>query len=134
MKRTIHLEDHIWHWQNIALIAAIFIDQLVYWQRKQRKNTFFKCYKSSKDLWEYYFSNGPEWWRLRSEIQKEISAPKNVRSFLTQVDEITKEFLEYLPKNETVDILPKLTRLNLERKYICMYLADNNEYYMKAAF
>ena len=86
----------------------------------------FKYNKDFKDLRECYFSNGPEWWRLRTEIQKEISAPKSVRSFLSQVDEVTKEFLEFLPKNESVNILPKLTRLNLERKYV--YMQDKNEY------
>ncbi|XP_023301139.2 cytochrome P450 302a1, mitochondrial [Lucilia cuprina] len=59
-------------------------------------------------------TNGTEWWRLRSELQKEISAPKSVRSFLLEVDEVTKEFIDYVPKNENIDILPKLTRLNLE--------------------
>lgn len=61
-----------------------------------------------------YSRNGAEWWRLRSELQKEISAPKSVRSFLPEVDEVTKEFLEFLPKAENVDMLPKLARLNLE--------------------
>lgn len=63
------------------------------------------------------FSNGIEWWRLRSELQKEISAPKNVRCFLLEVDEVSKEFLDYLPKSDEFDMLPKLTRLNLECKY-----------------
>uniref|UniRef100_A0A1I8Q2P9 Cytochrome P450 302a1, mitochondrial n=1 Tax=Stomoxys calcitrans TaxID=35570 RepID=A0A1I8Q2P9_STOCA len=59
-------------------------------------------------------TNGAEWWRLRSELQKEISAPKSVRSFLMAVDKVTKEFLRYLPKSQEVDMLPKLSRLNLE--------------------
>uniref|UniRef100_A0A1A9W4R6 Cytochrome P450 302a1, mitochondrial n=1 Tax=Glossina brevipalpis TaxID=37001 RepID=A0A1A9W4R6_9MUSC len=59
-------------------------------------------------------TNGSEWWRLRSELQKEISAPKSVRSFLSDVDEITKEFLVYLPKEQSFDALPKISRLNLE--------------------
>uniref|UniRef100_A0A1B0B7U0 Cytochrome P450 302a1, mitochondrial n=1 Tax=Glossina palpalis gambiensis TaxID=67801 RepID=A0A1B0B7U0_9MUSC len=59
-------------------------------------------------------TNGSEWWRLRSELQKEISAPKSVRSFLPDVDEVTKEFLHYLPKNQSFDALPKISRLNLE--------------------
>lgn len=67
---------------------------------------------------KYSYRNGPEWWRLRSELQKEVSAPKSVRSFLLEVDEVTKEFLQFIPKNENIDILPKLTRLNLECKYL----------------
>ncbi|XP_075164365.1 cytochrome P450 302a1, mitochondrial isoform X2 [Haematobia irritans] len=58
--------------------------------------------------------NGAEWWRLRSELQKEISAPKSVRSFLMAVDKVTKEFLRFLPKSQDMDILPHLARLNLE--------------------
>lgn len=61
-------------------------------------------------------SNGAEWWHLRSELQKEISAPKSVRSFLKDLDLVTQEFLEHLPLNESFDILPKLARLSLERK------------------
>ncbi|XP_073840826.1 cytochrome P450 302a1, mitochondrial [Musca autumnalis] len=59
-------------------------------------------------------TNGAEWWRLRSELQKEISAPRNVRSYLLEIDAVTKEFLDYLPKSENVDMLPRLARLNLE--------------------
>ncbi|XP_050336821.1 cytochrome P450 302a1, mitochondrial [Bactrocera neohumeralis] len=59
-------------------------------------------------------TNGAEWWHLRSELQKEISAPKSVRSFLADLDLVTQEFLEYLPLDCSFDILPKLARLNLE--------------------
>uniref|UniRef100_W8CDG2 Cytochrome P450 302a1, mitochondrial n=1 Tax=Ceratitis capitata TaxID=7213 RepID=W8CDG2_CERCA len=59
-------------------------------------------------------TNGAEWWHLRSELQKEMSAPKSVRSFLTDLDLVTQEFLEHLPLNESFDMLPKLARLNLE--------------------
>ncbi|XP_030372024.1 cytochrome P450 302a1, mitochondrial [Scaptodrosophila lebanonensis] len=63
-------------------------------------------------------TNGEDWWRLRSELQKELSAPRSVRSFVPAVDEVTLEFMEYLkqqPETETgIDMLPKLTRLNLE--------------------
>ncbi|XP_053955018.1 cytochrome P450 302a1, mitochondrial [Anastrepha ludens] len=59
-------------------------------------------------------TNGAEWWHLRSELQKEISAPKSVRSFLTDLDLVTQEFLEHLPLHRSFDILPKLARLNVE--------------------
>ncbi|XP_055841137.1 cytochrome P450 302a1, mitochondrial [Episyrphus balteatus] len=59
-------------------------------------------------------TNGPEWWRLRSELQKELSAPKNVRSFLMDVDKITHEFLDVLPVQSEFNLLPELARLNLE--------------------
>ncbi|XP_017482732.1 PREDICTED: cytochrome P450 302a1, mitochondrial-like isoform X1 [Rhagoletis zephyria] len=59
-------------------------------------------------------TNGAEWWHLRSELQKEISAPKSVRSFLADLDLVTQEFLEHLPLHQSFDIQPKLARLNLE--------------------
>ncbi|XP_016966416.1 cytochrome P450 302a1, mitochondrial isoform X1 [Drosophila biarmipes] len=62
-------------------------------------------------------TNGPEWWRLRAQLQKELSAPKSVRNFVCQVDGVTREFLRFLQKTregDAIDMLPKLTRLNLE--------------------
>ncbi|EDW39453.1 GL17063 [Drosophila persimilis] len=63
-------------------------------------------------------TNGPEWWRLRSQLQKELSAPKSVRNFIPQVDGVTREFLTFLRESsddgDAIDMLPKLTRLNLE--------------------
>jgi len=65
-------------------------------------------------------TNGPEWWRLRAQLQKELSAPKSVRNFVCQVDGVTREFLRFLQETregDAIDMLPKLTRLNLECEY-----------------
>ncbi|EDW93345.1 cytochrome P450 302a1, mitochondrial isoform X1 [Drosophila yakuba] len=62
-------------------------------------------------------TNGPEWWRIRAQVQKELSAPKSVRNFVRQVDGVTKEFLGFLQESSdggAIDMLPMLTRLNLE--------------------
>ncbi|KAL5291061.1 CYP302A1 family protein [Megaselia abdita] len=59
-------------------------------------------------------TNGQEWWRLRSELQKELSVPKNVRSFLMDVDDITNEFVNHLESDIVINMLPELARLNLE--------------------
>lgn len=62
-------------------------------------------------------TNGPEWWRIRAQVQKELSAPKSVRNFVRQVDGVTKEFIRFLQESRNggaIDMLPKLTRLNLE--------------------
>ncbi|XP_055378532.1 cytochrome P450 302a1, mitochondrial [Condylostylus longicornis] len=59
-------------------------------------------------------TNGAEWWRIRSEFQKELSIPKNVRTFLPDIDNVTKEFIMNLKSDEIIDILPELARLNLE--------------------
>ena len=67
-----------------------------------------------------FFRNGPEWYKIRSELQKGLSHPKNVRDFLSHVDTVTQEFIEFLPhrrfdkNNEIDDMLDDLSRLNLE--------------------
>lgn len=59
--------------------------------------------------------NGPEWWRLRSEVQKELSTTQNVRSFLPDIDRVTRQFvLDYLPRAQPFEALDLITRLNLE--------------------
>lgn len=67
--------------------------------------------------------NGSEWWRLRSEFQKGLSSPHHIRKFLSDSDDITKEFVAYIQpthagQEEVPDILPELSRLNLERMEI----------------
>lgn len=66
------------------------------------------------------FSNGPEWWRIRSEFQKGLSSPSNVRSFLSDTDDIIKEFANKLEDTQVDEVVPDflviLSRLNLERK------------------
>lgn len=62
--------------------------------------------------------NGDEWWRMRSEFQKGLSSPKAVRSMLPDSEQITREWLQHLNIQETStisDMLPELSRLNLER-------------------
>lgn len=65
------------------------------------------------------YRNGSEWWRIRSEFQKGLSSPSNVRSFLPDTDEITKEFASKLVDTQIGDDVPDflviLSRLNLER-------------------
>lgn len=60
------------------------------------------------------YRNGPEWWRLRSEFQKGLSSPKHVRSFLPDVDVVTNDFVDDLKTDCIVDLLPEISRLNLE--------------------
>lgn len=84
---------------------------------------------STKPSFHFFFSsftsysNGSEWWRLRSEFQKGLSSPTHIRQFLSDSDSITKEFLANIQQgNNTTkpqvieDILPELSRLNLECK------------------
>ncbi|XP_055318512.1 cytochrome P450 302a1, mitochondrial [Sitodiplosis mosellana] len=65
-------------------------------------------------------TNGPEWWRLRSEFQKGLSSPSHIRQFLCDSDSITKEFIAQVEPTKTTDaelvedFLPELSRLNLE--------------------
>lgn len=70
----------------------------------------------------FFIRNGPEWWRIRSEFQKGLSSPTNVRSFLPDTDDITTEFsnkLQATKDGEDIpDFLEILSRLNLERKSV----------------
>lgn len=73
------------------------------------------------------FSNGEEWWKIRSELQKGLASPKNVRNFLPQADEIVKEFVEQLPRRfdarqEIRETLDEISRLNLE--LLCLMIFD----------
>ncbi|CRK95742.1 CLUMA_CG009199, isoform A [Clunio marinus] len=43
-------------------------------------------------------TNGEEWWRIRSQFQKGLSSPKNVRNFLPTADVTVKEFINHMPK------------------------------------
>ncbi|XP_037044691.1 cytochrome P450 302a1, mitochondrial isoform X1 [Bradysia coprophila] len=89
-----------------------------------RRKSHLALEKYRKDRSHIYKSggllptNGPEWWRIRSEFQKGLSSPTNVRSFLSVTDDITDEFvinLEDTRVNDDVpDFLPTLARLNLE--------------------
>jgi ecdysteroid 22-hydroxylase len=63
--------------------------------------------------------NGEQWWKLRSEMQKGLSSPKNVRDFLPKADESVKDFMRYLPKafdenNEIDEFLEDLNRIYIE--------------------
>lgn len=68
-----------------------------------------------------FFRNGSEWFRIRSEFQRGLSAPASVRNFLPETNLIVKEFVANIKsstalmnENEIQDFLPDLSRLNLE--------------------
>lgn len=64
-------------------------------------------------------SNGAEWWKLRSEFQKGLSAPHCARQFFKSADQITSEFCHHINEiaSDCKDFLPEISRLNLECKY-----------------
>ncbi|EEB13546.1 cytochrome P450, putative [Pediculus humanus corporis] len=62
-------------------------------------------------------TNGPEWYRLRSFFQKGLSSPKNVRSYISQTNDIVDCFISHLgdsQSSKTEDFINKLSRLFLE--------------------
>ncbi|CAG9800111.1 unnamed protein product [Chironomus riparius] len=64
-------------------------------------------------------TNGQEWWKLRSEFQKGLSSPQNVRNLLPQTDDMVREFISVLPSrfdNDCTiqDFVSELERLSLE--------------------
>lgn len=69
--------------------------------------------------------NGEEWWNIRSELQKGLSSPQHVKCFLSNADQITREFIKESVKDSNKDFLEELSRLNLECiliTYNCSYL------------
>lgn len=74
-----------------------------------------------------FHSNGEEWWKIRSELQKGLAAPKSVRNFLPHADEVVKEFVQTLPEiyddhQQIPDMLDEISRLNLE--LLCLMIFD----------
>ncbi|XP_026472405.1 cytochrome P450 302a1, mitochondrial-like [Ctenocephalides felis] len=61
-------------------------------------------------------TNGAEWWKLRSEFQKGLSAPHCARQFFKSADQITSEFCHHINEiaSDCKDFLPEISRLNLE--------------------
>ena len=44
----------------------------------------------------YFFSNGPEWWRLRSSFQRDLSRVSSVRAYLPNTNTVLKEFIHHI--------------------------------------
>lgn len=108
----------IWDWRNIAKIGHTFIAPADCYRRE-----FTHGPKQSSKNSILFFRNGSEWWRLRSEFQKGLSSPHHTRKFLSDSDNITKEFVAHIRSTNATpdkvpDILPELSRLNLERTVI----------------
>ncbi|CAH0627188.1 unnamed protein product [Chrysodeixis includens] len=62
-------------------------------------------------------TNGPEWWRLRSTLQKNFTSPQSVKSHISYTDIVVQEFLQWIKEKNVShdeDFLPYLNRLNLE--------------------
>lgn len=123
----------IWHWTNIAKIVPIFTKLAACYQRRFLVEFKIEPKMMIRDTrmmrWNsavFFFlnSNGSEWWRLRSELQKGLSSPSHIRQFLCDSDSITKTFIETIPETAEIDaehiadFLPELSRLNLECELI----------------
>nr|CAD7570881.1 unnamed protein product [Timema californicum] len=67
--------------------------------------------------------NGPEWLRLRSAFQRDLSRPNCVKTYLPAIDEVIQEFLNKItPGHNGNDFLPELSKLFLE--LICLVAFD----------
>jgi hypothetical protein len=80
------------------------------------------CLQTEDLLHVFYIRNGPEWWRLRSAFQRDLSRPQSVRLYLSQTDLIIQEFIDHLKiwtksATEFRDFSDELSRLFLECKY-----------------
>ncbi|XP_053662324.1 cytochrome P450 302a1, mitochondrial [Anopheles marshallii] len=116
-------------------IATVLDDRTPGMYPSRRSHTALEKYR--KDRPNVYRTagllptNGLEWWKIRSELQKGLSSPQNVRNFLPSTDKITKEFIAGLkakmeaePQSSSIksllieDVMPLISRLNLE--LICL--------------
>ncbi|KAF4523004.1 hypothetical protein B566_EDAN007434 [Ephemera danica] len=62
-------------------------------------------------------TNGTEWWRLRTVLQRAISRPRNVKSYIPGTDVTLKQFLQLVRSRvnkEPEDFMPELSRLFTE--------------------
>jgi cytochrome P450 len=67
------------------------------------------------------FSNGPEWSRLRTILQRAISIPRNVRAYIPASDVTIQHFLQLVRarvNKEPDDFLPELSRVFGEREFL----------------
>ncbi|XP_053674492.1 cytochrome P450 302a1, mitochondrial [Anopheles nili] len=119
-------------------VAAVLGDQTPGMYPSRRSHTALEKYR--KDRPNVYRTagllptNGLEWWKIRSELQKGLSSPQSVRNFLPATDKITKEFVARLKSKtgqhqdntaESIlieDFMPDISRLNLE--LICLLAFD----------
>ncbi|KAG5677094.1 hypothetical protein PVAND_006877 [Polypedilum vanderplanki] len=76
-------------------------------------------------------TNGEKWWELRSQFQKHISSPKNVRNILPSTNQVTREFIEMLASkfdaNNTIqDMVTEFDRFSFEMT--CLIAFDERMY------
>lgn len=63
--------------------------------------------------------NGPEWWRLRSALQKNLSKPVYIRQFIDSTNAILNDLVQAIDGvTQPMDIERYLANLNLEREWI----------------
>uniref|UniRef100_A0A182JET2 Cytochrome P450 n=1 Tax=Anopheles atroparvus TaxID=41427 RepID=A0A182JET2_ANOAO len=137
-------QDVVWLYDP-ADIATVLDDRTPGIYPSRRSHTALEKYR--KDRPNVYRTagllptNGIEWWKIRSELQKGLSSPQSVRNFLPATDKITKEFVARIkPMLESQtsktqddcvflmeDFMPPISRLNLERTkatMICLLAFD----------
>ncbi|XP_044726569.1 cytochrome P450 302a1, mitochondrial-like [Chrysoperla carnea] len=72
-------------------------------------------------------TNGPEWYRLRSAIQKKISRVQNIKKYISSTNDVVNEFCQHIVELNTNRIvqncyLPEFSRLSLE--LTCLVVFD----------
>ncbi|XP_058053646.1 cytochrome P450 302a1, mitochondrial [Anopheles bellator] len=133
-ERMVPGQDIVWLYDPND-IATVLDDRTPGVYPSRRSHTALEKYR--KDRPNVYRTagllptNGLEWWKIRSELQKGLSAPQSVRNFLPATDQITKEFVARIQTTSAPetdgpfvvdDFLPIISRLNLE--LICLLAFD----------
>ncbi|XP_039437333.1 cytochrome P450 302a1, mitochondrial [Culex pipiens pallens] len=122
-------QDIVWLYDP-ADIATVLNDKTPGIYPSRRSHTALAKYR--KDRPNVYRTagllptNGIDWWKIRSELQKGLSSPQSVRNFLPLTDQVTKEFVASVKQTESKDsvpdFMPGISRLNLE--LICLLAFD----------
>ncbi|KAK0174866.1 hypothetical protein PV327_010587 [Microctonus hyperodae] len=73
-------------------------------------------------------TNGPEWWRIRKELQKPLSKPQNIINYIGIIDNVIRRFVELCEPKKYDDFLPSLTRLFLELTCLVAFDVSMNSF------
>ncbi|KAJ8669895.1 hypothetical protein QAD02_001154 [Eretmocerus hayati] len=95
-------------------IAEVFKADLGRWPERRSHKALLKYRLDRRNLYNtggLIPTNGPDWWRIRKEFQKDLSKPQNVVNYVSDTDEMARRFVEICKTRVTADTLPYLSRI-----------------------
>ncbi|KAJ8669898.1 hypothetical protein QAD02_001157, partial [Eretmocerus hayati] len=95
-------------------IAEVFKADLGRWPERRSHKALLKYRLDRRNLYNtggLIPTNGPDWWRIRKEFQKDLSKPQNVVNYVSDTDEMARRFVEICKTRVMADTLPYLSRI-----------------------